>query len=109
MSCLRVPEEKTTQDVTVTSWMTCAQQSFHGSMQTAIEDEVSMGLTSARSECAVSGFVIRTVLCAPTQYRNQRVKLRLGRQRVRHHKEKLGWNNTSVQPTTITSLPCDDM
>ena len=35
MSCLRVPGEKTTQDVTVTSWMTCAQQSFHGSIQTA--------------------------------------------------------------------------
>ena len=30
MSCLRVSGEKTTQDVTVTSWMTCAQQPFHG-------------------------------------------------------------------------------
>ena len=38
----RVPGEKTTQDVTVTSWMTCAQQSFPGSIQTAIKDEVSM-------------------------------------------------------------------
>ena len=42
MSCLRVPGEETTQDVTVTSWTPCAQQSLHGSIQTAIEDEVSM-------------------------------------------------------------------
>ena len=68
-----------------------------------------MGLTSARSDCAVSGVVIRIVLCSPIPYRNQRVELRLCRQRVRHHKEKLGWNNTSEQPTTIASLPCDDM
>ena len=52
MSCLRVPGEKTTQDVTVTSWMTCAQQSFQGSIQTAIKDEVSMGLTTV--PCQVS-------------------------------------------------------
>ena len=109
MSCLRVPGEKTTQDVTVTSWMTRAQQSFHGSIQTAIKDEVSISLTSARSDCAVSGVEMRIVLCSPTPYRNQRVELRFCRQRVRHHKEKLVWNNTSVQPTTIASLPCDDM
>ena len=108
MSCLRVPE-KTTQDVTFTSWMTCAQQSFHGSVHTAIKDEVSISLTSARSDCAVSGVVIRIVFCSPTPYRNQRVELRLCRQRVGHHKAKLVCNNTSVQPTTITSLPCDDM
>ena len=62
MSCLRGPGEETTQDVTVTSWMTCAQQSVHGSIQTAIKDEVSMSLTSARSDCAVTGVVIRIVL-----------------------------------------------
>ena len=62
MSCVRVAGEKTTRDVTVTSWMTCAQQSFHGSIQTAVKDEVSMNLTSARSDCAVSGVVIRIVL-----------------------------------------------
>ena len=107
MSCLCVSGEVTTQDVTVTSWMTCAQQSFHGSIQTAIKDEVS--ITSARSDCAVSGVVIRIVLCAPAPCRNQRVELRLCKQGVRQHKEKLGWNNTSVQPTTIASLPCDDM
>ena len=103
MSCLRVSGEKTTQDVTVTSWMTCAQQSFHGLIQTACQDEVPMSLTSARSDCAVSLVVIHIVLSSPTPYRNQRVELRLCRQRVRQHKEKLGWNNTSVQPTTIAS------
>ena len=77
MSCLRVSGEKTTQDVTVTSWMTCAQQSFHGLIQTACQDEVPMSLTSARSDCAVSLVVIRIVLCSPTPYRNQRVELRL--------------------------------
>ena len=68
-----------------------------------------MSLTKARSDCAVSGVVIRIVLGAPTQYRNQRVELRLCKQRVRHHKEKLVWNNTPVQPTTITSFAFDDM
>ena len=53
MSCLRVSGEKTTQDVTVNSWMTCAQQSLHGLIQTACQDEVPMSLTSARSDCAV--------------------------------------------------------
>ena len=62
MSCLCVPGEKTTQDVTVTSWMTRAQQSFHGSTQTAIKDEVSRCFTSARSDCAMLGVVIRIVL-----------------------------------------------
>ena len=45
--------------------------------QTAVKDEVSRGLTSARSDCAVSGVVIRVVLGSPTPYRNQRVELRL--------------------------------
>ena len=99
MSCLCVPGEETTQDVTVTSWMTCAQHSIHGSIQTAIKDEVS--ITSARSDSAVSGVVSRIVLCAPTPYHNQRVELRLCRQRVRHHKEKLVWNNTSVRLTIV--------
>ena len=49
MSCLRGQGEETTQDVTVTSWMTCAQQSVHGSIQTAIKDEVSM----SPHECAL--------------------------------------------------------
>ena len=40
-----------------------------GLIQTAVKDDVSMSLTSARSDCAVSGFV----LCSPTPYRKQRV------------------------------------
>ena len=87
MSCLRVPGEKTTQDVTVTSWMACAQRSFHGSIQTAIMSEVS--ITSARSACAVSGVVIRIVVHVPTPCRNQRVELRLCRQRVRRPRRNL--------------------
>ena len=83
MSCLRVPGEKTTQDVTVTSWMTCAQQSFHGSIQMAIKDEVSTSVTSARSDYVRCRDPHRA-LCSHT-------------------------NNTSVQPTTTASLPCDDM
>ena len=96
MSCLRVPGEETTQDVTVTSWTTCAQQSFHGSIQTAIKDEVSMSLTSARSDCAVSGVVIRIVLCSPTPHRNQRVELRLCR----------CWD-TTMRNLAGTTLPCN--
>ena len=68
-----------------------------------------MNLTNARSNCAVSSFVIQIVLCTCTPYRNQRVELRLCRQRVRQHKENLGWNNTAVQQNTIASVPCDDM
>ena len=64
---------------------------------TAIKEEVSSSLTSSRSDCAVSGFVIRIVLCSPTPYRNQRVELQLFWQRVGHYKEELVWNNTSVQ------------
>ena len=67
---------------------------------------VSMGLTSVRSDCAVSGFVIRIVLCSATPYRNQRVERLMFR---RQHKEKLRWNNTSVQPITIASIPGVDM
>ena len=108
MSCLRAPGEKTTQDVTVTSWV--RNKSFHGSTQTAIKDEVSMGLTSARSDCAVSGVVIRIVLHSPTPYRNQRGELRVCRQRVRHStKRNMAGTTLPEQPTTIASFPCDDM
>ena len=58
--------------------------------------------------------MIRIVLCSPTPYRNQRVvrlmfhgqhvELKFCEQRVEQHKEKLGWNNTSVQPTTVAPL-----
>ena len=88
MSCPRALGKETTHNVTVTSWMTCAQQSFHGSMQTAIKNEVSSGLTSARSDCAVSGVVMRFVLCALTPYRNQRIELRLCRERIKHHQKE---------------------
>ena len=54
--------------------------------------------------CQVS--VIRIVLCSAIPYRNQRVERLMFR---RQHKEKLGWNNTSVQPNTIASLPGVDM
>ena len=75
-----------------------------GLIQTAIKDAVSMSLTSARSDCAVSSFLIRSVLCSPIPHRNQRVvRLMFRRQNVEHHKKKLGWNNTSVQPTTTAS------
>ena len=65
-----------------------------------------MSLTSVRSDCAVSGFVIRTVLCSAIPYRNQRVERLMFR---RQHKEKLGWNNTSVQPIRRAPLPGVDM
>ena len=67
---------------------------------------VSTSLTNARSDCAVSGFVIRIVLCSVTPYRNQRVERHMFR---RQHKEKIGWNNTSAQPITTASLPGVDM
>ena len=92
MSCLRVPGEETTQDVTITSWTTCAQKSFHGSIQTAVTDEVSSVLVGTRSVSvrAVSRSVERCVLCPSRAYHNQRVV------RLKRHKEKLDWNNTSV-------------
>ena len=66
-----------------------------GLIQTATKDEVSTSLTSARSVCAVSGFVIRSVLCSPIPYRNQCVvRLMFRRQHVEQHKERLDWNNT---------------
>ena len=75
-----------------------------GLIQTAIKDEVSTCLTSARSDCVVSGFVIRSVLCSPIPYRNECVvRLMFRRQHVEHYKQKLGCNNTSVQPTTKAS------
>ena len=46
---MRGTREKTTQEVTITSWMTCAQYSFHGLIQTAVTDEVSSGLVGTRS------------------------------------------------------------
>ena len=67
---------------------------------------VSMSPTSARADCAVSGFVIRIVLCSATPYRNQRFERLMFR---RQHKEKIGWNNTFVQPVTVASLPGVDM
>ena len=55
--------------------------------------EVSVSIASARSDCAVSGYVIRSVLCSPIPDGNQRVvRLMFRRQHVEQHKEKLGWN-----------------
>ena len=70
---------------------------FFGLIQTAIKDEVSMSLTSALRLCRVR---FRDTERAPlSPYR-----LMFRRQHVEQHKEKLGWNNTSVQPTTRASL-----
>ena len=82
-------------------FMDGVQNSFHDlGYRRLSRMRVSMSLTSARSDCAVSGFVIRIVLCSATPHRNQRVERLMFR---RQHKEKLGWNNTSVQPITIAS------
>ena len=82
------------------------QHSFHDLGYTPSRMRVSLSLMSARSNCAVSGFVIRIVLCSATPYRNQRAERLMFR---RQHKKKLGWNNTSVQPITIASLLGVDM
>ena len=72
-------------------------------IQRALKDEVPLSLTSARSDCAVSGFVIRSVLCSPIPFRNQRVvRLMFRRQHV-EQKKKLGWNNTSVQTSSLSN------
>ena len=65
---------------------------LHGLTQTAVTDEVSSGLVGTRSVPvrAVSRSVVRCVLCSSRPYHNQRVV------RLKQHKEKLDWNNTSL-------------
>ena len=62
------------------------------------QDEVSMSLTSARSDCAVSGVVLRGTQRAssPRPYHDQRVVCFMLVRHVERHKEKLDWNNTSA-------------
>ena len=41
----------------------------------------------------------------PRPYHNQRIGcLMFHRQRVKRHKEKLGWNNTSAQQTAVAKV-----
>ena len=100
---MRGTREKTTQDVTITSWTTCAQYSFHGLIQTAVTDEVSSGLVRTRSVLvrAVSLSVVRCVLCSSRPFHNQRVV------RLKRHKEKLDWNNTSVATLLKQQVGCE--
>ena len=67
------------------------------------KDEVSKSLTSARSVSirAVSGSVIRSVLCLPDHSTTNALYASCSTSNnVERHKEKLDWNSTSVQPTT---------
>ena len=61
-------------------------------IQNAFTDKVSSGLMGTRSVSvrAVSRSVVRCVLCSSRQYHSQRVA------RLKRHKKKLDWNNTSV-------------
>ena len=69
------------------------------------KDEVSTSVMSMRSVCAVSRPVIRNVLRSQTiQQPTRWMSLVHHRQLVKKHKEKLGWNNTSAQPTSTAIL-----
>ena len=62
-----------------------------------------MSLTTARSVSirAVSGSVIRSVLCLPDHTTTNALYASCSTgNNVERHKGKLGWNNTSVQSTT---------
>ena len=97
---------ETTQDGTIHAWMVCI--CLLGSMQTAVVEMCLIGTRGCALSLilvrAVSGSLIRSVLRLQDHITtNALYTLCSKSNRVERHKKKLGWNNTSVQPTTVAT------
>ena len=84
---------------------------FHGLIQTTIQGRavITSLVEYALSLCGVTSRDARRASRAPFPgpHHNQRVELRLCRQRVmQQHQKKLAWNNTSAQWTSYREPTC---
>ena len=98
---------ETTQDGTIHAWMVCI--CLLGSMQTAVVEMCLIGTRGCAlslSTCRVR-FLETQRASSPRPYHNQLVVFlmfhNVPSNKVERHKKKLGWNNTSVQPTTVAT------